>query len=83
MEIQDLSTVTSLSSVISMNGQDSSANTCEICEQPGHDIFTCPVLQGEKAAKNTTPSSHHHFWCEDCERPGHIAADCPHSLDVF
>ncbi|KAF8210105.1 hypothetical protein K438DRAFT_1903746 [Mycena galopus ATCC 62051] len=52
---------------------------CEICEKPGHDIFTCSLLS---AGTPRTPSDSELF-CEDCESHGHAAADCPHSLDVF
>ncbi|KDR75449.1 hypothetical protein GALMADRAFT_227098 [Galerina marginata CBS 339.88] len=53
------------------------AEVCEICEQPGHDIFNCSLLKDDsgRAAKDVV--------CEDCESPGHVAADCPHSSDVF
>ncbi|KAJ7045398.1 hypothetical protein C8F04DRAFT_1388040 [Mycena alexandri] len=53
---------------------------CEICEKPGHDIFSCSLLAA--GAPDDAPSSAELF-CEDCESHGHVAADCPHSLDVF
>jgi len=65
-----------------------SEDVCEICEQPGHDIFTCDLLK-DGAPK---PSSKDKFtavrisseqFCVDCESYGHLATDCPHSLDVF
>ncbi|KAJ6557190.1 hypothetical protein B0H10DRAFT_2121012 [Mycena sp. CBHHK59/15] len=52
---------------------------CEICEQPGHDIFSCALLK----EGGTSPTSTTEVFCEDCESHGHVAADCPHSLDVF
>ncbi|KAG8213853.1 hypothetical protein J3R82DRAFT_10597 [Butyriboletus roseoflavus] len=55
-------------------------DVCEICEQPGHDIFTCDLLKEDARAK---PSSSSALYCVDCEGCGHVAADCPHSLDVF
>lgn len=59
-------------------------DVCEICEQPGHDIFTCDLLRGDAApmagGKDVPPSE---LYCEDCENYGHVAADCPHSMDVF
>lgn len=59
-------------------------DVCEICEQPGHDIFTCDLLRGGAApaagVKDAPPSE---LYCEDCENYGHVAVDCPHSLDVF
>ncbi|KAG2345466.1 hypothetical protein BDR05DRAFT_981848 [Suillus weaverae] len=69
--------------------QSSSDDVCEICERPGHDIFTCDLLRDEtppgpdrNAVKKTNgdPSD---LFCVDCEGHGHVAADCPHSLDVF
>lgn len=67
-------------------------DVCEICEKPGHDIFTCPLLKDDlptgAGASNVTsrrspnPSTFELF-CVDCEGHGHLAADCPHSLDVF
>ena len=51
---------------------------CEICERPGHDIFSCSMLRDDAGMNSRTS-----IFCEDCESPGHVAADCPHSLDVF
>ncbi|KAJ6475245.1 hypothetical protein C8R47DRAFT_1142759 [Mycena vitilis] len=53
---------------------------CEICEKPGHDIFTCSLLS---AGTSDDQASDSELFCEDCESHGHVAADCPHSLDVF
>ena len=69
-----------------------SQEVCEICERPGHDIFTCDLLGegtmpqgngliGGQTPKNPSDSSD--LFCEDCESHGHVAADCPHSMDVF
>jgi CAP-Gly domain-containing linker protein 1 len=59
-------------------------DVCEICEQPGHDIFTCDLLRGSAAptagGRDAPPSE---LYCEDCENYGHVAVDCPHSMDVF
>ncbi|EPQ57410.1 hypothetical protein GLOTRDRAFT_92447 [Gloeophyllum trabeum ATCC 11539] len=64
---------------------DKGEPVCEICERPGHDIFSCDLLSDDAAsirssksgmAGNTTG-----LYCEDCESHGHTAADCPHSLD--
>ncbi|KAG1839825.1 hypothetical protein DFJ58DRAFT_811496 [Suillus subalutaceus] len=69
--------------------RSSSEDVCEICERPGHDIFTCDLLRDDttpsrdqNAVKKTNgdPSD---LFCVDCEGHGHVAADCPHSLDVF
>ncbi|KAG1828950.1 hypothetical protein EV424DRAFT_1383290 [Suillus variegatus] len=69
--------------------RSSSEDVCEICERPGHDIFTCDLLRDEtppareqNVVKKTNgdPSD---LFCVDCEGHGHVAADCPHSLDVF
>ncbi|KAG1839264.1 hypothetical protein F4604DRAFT_1885313 [Suillus subluteus] len=64
-------------------------HVCEICERPGHDIFTCDLLRDDttpsrdqNAVKKTNGDSSDLF-CVDCEGHGHVAADCPHSLDVF
>lgn len=81
-------------SLVSANSFDSLADVsqgalagdvCEICEQPGHDIFTCDLLRGGAAptaggGKDAPPSE---LYCEDCENYGHVAVDCPHSMDVF
>ncbi|KAF9218496.1 hypothetical protein BS17DRAFT_791294 [Gyrodon lividus] len=62
---------------------------CEICERPGHDIFTCdllkedaptPLSRGKLAPRQPDISEQ---YCMDCEGYGHVASDCPHSLDVF
>ncbi|KAJ7132877.1 hypothetical protein C8R43DRAFT_1023761 [Mycena crocata] len=55
---------------------------CEICEKPGHDIFSCSLLGAGSPVDGPT-SSGAELFCEDCESHGHVAADCPHSLDVF
>ncbi|KAJ7096443.1 hypothetical protein C8R44DRAFT_813037 [Mycena epipterygia] len=55
---------------------------CEICEKPGHDIFSCSLL-GAGTSPDGGTSSGAELFCEDCESHGHVAADCPHSLDVF
>ncbi|KAG1895564.1 uncharacterized protein F5891DRAFT_1058064 [Suillus fuscotomentosus] len=69
--------------------RSSSEDVCEICERPGHDIFTCDLLRDETPPAreqnlvkktNGDPSD---LFCVDCEGHGHVAADCPHSLDVF
>lgn len=65
------------------------SDVCEICERPGHDIFTCSLLKDGAPAHTSTskltpaddPSSER--YCVDCENYGHVASDCPHSLDVF
>ncbi|KAI0958692.1 hypothetical protein AcV7_004436 [Taiwanofungus camphoratus] len=64
------------------------SEVCEICERPGHDIFTCDLLKGEAGAPlrlSAPPVSvgGEELFCEDCEGRGHTAANCPHSLDVF
>ena len=58
---------------------------CEICERPGHDIFTCDLLKDDSSTsqipKKTGAGGE--LYCDDCEETGHVAADCPNSLDVF
>ncbi|KAH9929550.1 uncharacterized protein BXZ73DRAFT_90402 [Epithele typhae] len=76
----------SSASTMSSVGQ-SGEEVCEICERPGHDIFTCDLLK-EGAPPPSSASSHFRrdedeAICEDCEERGHTAANCPHSLDVF
>jgi len=61
------------------NGRE---EVCEICERPGHDIFTCDLLKGGERTTGSD-SSKGDLFCEDCEERGHTAANCPHSLDVF
>ena len=70
----------------------SSEEVCEICERPGHDIFTCDLLKEDAAPPSrmssrtsmvSTQDDMSEVICEDCEERGHTAANCPHSLDVF
>ncbi|KAH9176435.1 hypothetical protein EDB89DRAFT_2112828 [Lactarius sanguifluus] len=74
----------SLDSLSDANQGTLTGDVCEICEQPGHDIFTCDLLRGSAApapgGKDAVPSE---LFCEDCENYGHVAVDCPHSMDVF
>jgi len=63
-----------------------SQQLCEICERPGHDIFSCDLLKEEvprnlKPAENSGDSLDQ--FCDDCESHGHAAPNCPHSLEVF
>ena len=70
---------------------DNDAEVCEICEAPGHDIFSCPLLKDESSdpVSAGAPTSgkkgpvETELFCEDCEGRGHLAADCPYSSDVF
>ena len=74
-----------MSSSLGQSGEE----VCEICERPGHDIFTCDLLkEGAAPPSSISTSSRLHeeaddLICEDCEERGHTAANCPHSLDVF
>ncbi|KAH7888798.1 hypothetical protein F5I97DRAFT_1855623 [Phlebopus sp. FC_14] len=62
---------------------------CEICEQQGHDIFTCDLLKDSVSGPPSRVSLHvgqsgtSELFCVDCESYGHAASECPHSLDVF
>ncbi|TFY60524.1 hypothetical protein EVG20_g7385 [Dentipellis fragilis] len=56
------------------DGGQQSGDVCEICEQPGHDIFTCDVLKGDGAAPEDSTEMADVF-CLDCESHGHVAAD--------
>ncbi|KAF8161019.1 hypothetical protein B0H34DRAFT_362735 [Crassisporium funariophilum] len=61
-----------------------SEDVCEICERPGHDIFSCSMLKDDIGMNSRqVDKTSVEVFCEDCENPGHVAADCPHSLDVF
>lgn len=82
----------SISSDVASSGDEFrslSSDVCEICERPGHDIFTCNLLRDGAPVHTSTSkptsardSSSERF-CVDCESFGHVASDCPHSLDVF
>ncbi len=58
-------------------------SVCEICERPGHDIFTCDLLKEEMPTSSNVGQSSKDKFCSDCETWGHTSADCPHSQDVF
>ncbi|KZT72034.1 hypothetical protein DAEQUDRAFT_723192 [Daedalea quercina L-15889] len=65
---------------------EQSQNVCEICERPGHDIFSCDLLKTGVPSSECAPSGAtalEELFCEDCEGRGHTAVNCPHSLDVF
>jgi len=49
--------------------EDPSTLVCEICEQKGHDIFSCPLLKDDENA--TTPASSVDAYCVDCDTKGH------------
>jgi len=53
---------------------------CEICEQPGHDLFACPILKDDDnpVAKPNASNSKEH--CEDCESYGHTGKRRPSVL---
>ncbi|VDB83413.1 unnamed protein product [Peniophora sp. CBMAI 1063] len=73
-------------SSVNGHGVEPGVEVCEICEQPGHDIFTCEALKGSGAPVGAPPAGGAEVpdvFCEDCEGYGHTAAECPHSLDVF
>ncbi|KAL1673859.1 hypothetical protein EV122DRAFT_293840 [Schizophyllum commune] len=56
---------------------------CEICERPGHDIFSCDLLKEDSGRSSRASTASTDLFCEDCEGHGHTAAECPHSQDVF
>lgn len=76
-----------MSGTTSHSGED----VCEICERPGHDIFSCDLLKDDQPLSGGSVSDRDFLkksatddlFCEDCEEHGHTAANCPHSLDVF
>ncbi|KAK0199385.1 hypothetical protein DFS33DRAFT_1268680 [Desarmillaria ectypa] len=89
-KINDTSSIRRVPSTSSLASLDANAVVCEICERPGHDIFTCDLLKGDAPAPiNGTRSSMNgnavdkSLFCEDCESYGHLPMDCPHSMDVF
>ena len=48
---------------------------CEICDQPGHDIFSCHLLKDDLAnmpAPSVGDSEGSDLWCEDCESYGYV-----------
>ncbi|KAF5381174.1 hypothetical protein D9757_009442 [Collybiopsis confluens] len=74
---------------------DGSEPVCEICEKPGHDIFSCDLLREDY--EHSQPNGNGHavsdvgagseeeldVWCEECEGHGHRADQCPYAEDVF
>ncbi|KIM30723.1 hypothetical protein M408DRAFT_328237 [Serendipita vermifera MAFF 305830] len=62
--------------------EEPSALVCEICEQSGHDIFSCPLLKDDESAATTNGSSAEAY-CVDCDTKGHSTAECPYAQDVF
>lgn len=52
---------------------DGSAITCEICEQPGHDLFSCPILKDDDSSAAKPIASSPKEYCEDCESYGHTS----------
>ena len=38
---------------------------CDVCEQPGHDVFNCPILKDD-----STPATDD-LYCVDCDSRGH------------
>lgn len=76
------SSSTSIGSSNIDNIRPTGESLCEICEQPGHDIFTCDLLKEDVPASLASDRSSGQF-CSDCETWGHSSVDCPHSQDVF
>jgi hypothetical protein len=50
-----------------------SATICEICEQPGHDLFSCPILKDDDSSAAKPNASSPKEYCEDCESYGHTS----------
>ncbi|KAI0745313.1 hypothetical protein C8Q76DRAFT_806678 [Earliella scabrosa] len=78
----------SRASTISSTIGQTNEEVCEICERPGHDIFTCDLLKegpptSSSISSASTRRDDSEQICEDCEERGHTAANCPNSLDVF
>ncbi|KAG8806834.1 hypothetical protein FRC18_005881, partial [Serendipita sp. 400] len=56
--------------------------TCEVCEQTGHDLFSCPLLKDDEPA-STNGTTAADVYCIDCDSHTHNTVDCPHAHDVF
>jgi DNA repair exonuclease SbcCD ATPase subunit len=50
--------------------EEPSTLVCEICEQTGHDIFSCPLLKDDDSATATSTLAADHY-CVDCDTKGH------------
>lgn len=50
--------------------EEPSTLVCEICEQSGHDIFSCPLLKDDETAPAINGSSTEAY-CVDCDSKGH------------
>ena len=50
---------------------------CEICEQPGHDLFACPILKDDDNSVAKPNASDSKEYCEDCESYGHAGKRRP------
>ena len=48
--------------------EEPSTLVCEICEQSGHDIFSCPLLKDDE---NATSAPAADPYCVDCDTKGH------------
>lgn len=59
---------------------ESDGDVCEICEQPGHDIFSCHLLKddipsiGSSSRTTYADANSPDLWCEDCESQGYAFA---------
>ncbi|KAK0491766.1 hypothetical protein EDD18DRAFT_1416070, partial [Armillaria luteobubalina] len=72
----------------------SASVVCEICEQPGNDIFSCDFLKRNapspapinsigSALNGNGNAADKSLFCEDCESYGHLPVDFPRPMDVF
>jgi hypothetical protein len=52
---------------------DASTALCEICEQPGHDLFSCPILKDDDSSAAKPDASSSKEYCEDCESYDHTS----------
>ncbi|KAF7321415.1 hypothetical protein MKEN_00662000 [Mycena kentingensis (nom. inval.)] len=74
------------SASVASETSDNGEPVCEICEQRGHEIFSCPLLSADSPKDARGPSAAgdpQELFCTDCEAHGHLADACPHSMDVF
>ncbi|KAF7973871.1 hypothetical protein HWV62_14088 [Athelia sp. TMB] len=65
----------------SSSASDIDSEVCELCDQPGHDMFNCDGLPPlAPKSLHEDPSS---LYCDDCDTHGHTTANCPHAMEVF
>ena len=56
---------------------EASNTICEICEQPGHDLFACPILKDDDDSATKKNGLNSKEYCEDCDSYDHISKRRP------